>query len=304
MRRLLIAFLTAMPLAALVPAIHPAGAAVPPSVKCSGVTLTLHPGYHPPLPNGHPSSVPGDAPRAQVTVSLPTYPGVVPLEKNVGSPFPQGSVDPYLQTASIEYRLSPVPTGVEEWITGAFHACGWSSRGSWSGNTSPFSDGLGFVSKGNGRLTADVSFGSAPSGGLYIAYAVEEPLYPPRPSRSYLHGPFTRVTITVLRQKPVPGTLVSYKVHTTVLNRGSIHDLVAAVNGVNAYIGNHGVVCPGPLRLVGPAWLTFTRPNGTASHAFEWFPGICGGLAVNGVRWLIDDGRVWKRILALSGGKG
>jgi len=52
---------------------------------------------------------------------------------------------------------------------------------------------------------------------------------------------------------------------------------------------------------VGPAWLTFIRPNHSAVRAYESGPGECGGLAVNGVGWVKDTGPVWNAIRALVG---
>ena len=59
----------------------------------------------------------------------------------------------------------------------------------------------------------------------------------------------------------------------------------------------------GRLNPPGPAWLSFVRPNRSVVHAFETGPGDCGGLAVNGVRWLTDSGAVWNQVLALTGGR-
>ncbi len=67
-------------------------------------------------------------------------------------------------------------------------------------------------------------------------------------------------------------------------------------------------MCSGGLSLAGPAWIPFLHPNGTSDHAFEVGPGVCGGgLAVNGVRWLVDGGRLWnlitRLVTELPGGK-
>lgn len=54
------------------------------------------------------------------------------------------------------------------------------------------------------------------------------------------------------------------------------------------------------MRTIGPAWLSFVRPNGSIVHVYEIGPGACGGPTVNGVRRITDEGTVWNLILAVT----
>ncbi|HZS94625.1 MAG TPA: hypothetical protein VFA78_07500 [Chloroflexota bacterium] len=78
---------------------------------------------------------------------------------------------------------------------------------------------------------------------------------------------------------------------------------------INAARGYHTApfTCVGGFSRTGPAWLSFVRSDGAVVHAYEVEPGECGGLAVNGVRWLIDRGSAWNpiaRIVRVSAGRG
>lgn len=277
----------------------PAPLAITAAACSAGLTVSLHPGL-PPGMRGF--AIARDIPRVPVLVSVPLYPGVAALTRFVASPFSSYPASPYLQTAAAEYRTSASVATVRAWYPSAFNACGWRPNGSSSTNASILTSGLSFVAARNRNLTADVSFGVAPNGGAYIGYAIEDITYPPRPLQSYLHGPFVALRIALqrgaLRQQ---GSPTRHVVHLTVTNRRLIAQFVRAINGLTGYFTVPGV-CSGGLSLVGPAWLTFVRPHGPAAHAFESGPGVCGGLAVNGVRWLIDDGRVWGLITRVAGG--
>ncbi|MGH2444316.1 MAG: hypothetical protein ACRDFX_14265 [Chloroflexota bacterium] len=143
-----------------------------------------------------------------------------------------------------------------------------------------------------------MSFGTDYTSGLaYIAYAAEDITYPPRPARSYLHGPFTRARIAMERRFGPLGSRPARTVRITLIDRALIHRLVAAVNNVKGYRTAFGV-CAGGFSRDGPAWISFVRPNGSVSHAFESGPGGCGELAVNHVRGLLDRGAVWNQLLS------
>lgn len=294
--------------AALSPSITPAPAVVAaPSVNCAAVTLTLHPGLNPGLKRvpGDVGSAP-DAPKGPFHVSLPVYPGAARLQHLVGSPFPEVAESPYLQTAGLEYIASGAYPEMEGWFTRAFHACGYLSHGSWNGNTTPFSNGLTFVSKRNPNLSVEISFGTDPSGGSYIGYGVEDVILPPRPARSYLHGPFVELKIAVQHnsQTQRPHSTI---VHLVVRNGSAIRSLVSAIDEMTGYQTVIGICYGGvgPPPPIAPVWLSFLRPDGTVVHAFaNGAGGPCGGgFAVNGVRWLIGGVSAWNQILSLAGAR-
>jgi hypothetical protein len=275
-----------------------------PAVNCAVVTVTLHPGLHPGLKRapGDIGSAP-DAPPGPFYVSLPVYPGAAPLQHVVGTPFPEVAESPYLQTAGLEYTASGNHPDMETWFTRAFHSCGYVSRGTWNGNTTPFSDGLTFVSKRNSNLSVEISFGMDPAGGSYIGYGVEDIILPARPARSYLHGPFSALNMAVQHnyQAQRPRSTI---VHVVVHNRQAIRRLVSAIDEMTGYQTVVGVCFGGIERPppIAPVWLSFVRPDGAVVHAFaDGAGGPCGGgFAVNGVRWLISGASAWKQILHLA----
>lgn len=272
------------------------------TINCAVTTLTLQPGLNPPPPKTT-SQIAPDIPRHGVSVSLPRYPGATPLMSFVATPFPQYPADPYLQTASAEYHSAENQATVTAWFERVLPTCGWYANGTWTGNGTKFTAGDFWVSARNSSLNVDVSFGSDSSGGTYIGYGVEAITLPARPARSYLHGPFTRLQIALQRSTSSAGQSAPHVIHVAVLDRPVIRQLVAAINRIKEYRAI-APVCFGAVRLTGPAWLSFVRADGTVVHAYEIGPGACGGLAVNGVRWLTDGGQVWKRILVLAGGQG
>jgi hypothetical protein len=94
-------------------------------------------------------------------------------------------------------------------------------------------------------------------------------------------------------------------VHTLITNRQTIARVVAAIDAITSAFAVRSV-CFGQQRgpgSVGPIWITFVRRNGTKVHAFEFGPGQCGGLAVNGFRWLLDPDTVWPLITPLARGQ-
>lgn len=297
----LIAALSVRWTAQLIPGTTRAAAA--PAVNCAAVTFTLHPGlrypprkeYFPPAP---------DAPRGPYTVSLPLYPGAVPLRHDVATPYPEYPGDPYLQTASAEYEGIDTGAGdVRQWLAAAFIGCGWHRNGFWSGNTPGFSDGITFTSNTNPKLSVEVSFGDANSQGIYFGYGIEEIIYPHRPAPTYLHGPFVQIRITQRRYPIENGQIPQpYYVHATVVDRPTIRRLVAAINGLKDW---RTVVprCHG-LGFKEPIWLDFVRGDGSIVSAYETMWGPCNGLAVNRIGWLIDTGIVWHQARALLGGRG
>lgn len=274
------------------------------ATECAGITLQVHPGINPPSKNAHLRPA-WDAPRGTFTVSLPLYPGTTSLSPWVASPYPEYPASPYLQTAGAEYQSTDSSATASAWFSSHLPSCGWHSSGNWGGNATVFTNGLGFTSNTNPDLSVELSFGDTPSGGSYIGYGVEWIIYPPRPSASYLHGPFTQLRIALGRNTVQNGSFVQHVVHAAVRNRTAIRRLVSAINSVGGYHTVSSICVGGGPSRTGPAWLTFRRPNGTEAHAYEAGLGIClGNLAVNGKRWLIDTGVVWKHILGLTGGRG
>lgn len=294
--------LLALPVIWILPSVarpYVAVAARTTAVNCAAVTLTLHPGLNPPLPNEHPR-IAADIPRGLFTVSLPLYPGAKPLTPFVASPFPEYPADPYLQTASAEYQSPSNVSTTKTMVKHQLISCGWRSAGYWSGNSSIFTSGFTFTLLHNYNLSVELSFGSGPGGPTYLAYGVEEITYLRRPPESYLHGPFASVRIT-LRQTTAQDGHAGHAIHGTIVNRARIGGLVQAINNIRGYHRVSGICAGGPSQF-GPAYLAFVHPNGLVEHAFEIGPGGCGGLAVNGVRWLIDRGAVWNRILHVARG--
>lgn len=282
-------------------AIAPATSTRPASAAgacATGLTLTLHPGL-PPTGKRVPFPVARNIPRRAVTVSAPVYPGAQPLATFVASAVQEYPEDPYLETGVAEYQTPASVQTVTAWYRNAFRDCGWRIRGTMSTNASALTSGITFQSTGNHNLALEMSFGDTPSGGAYIAYAAEDIVYPLRPAKSYLHGPFSEVRIAVRRGVMQNAQPVWHVVNTTVLDRPTIVHLVKAVNAIKDYHTASGI-CLGGFSLNGPVWLSFIRPHGSVVHAFESGPGGCGGLGVNGVRWLVDRGRVWNLVMAIS----
>jgi hypothetical protein len=274
-------------------------AAAPMPVSAAGacstaLTLSLRPGL-PASAKHEPLSIAWDIPRASVTVSVPVYPGSRPLAPFVASPIPEYPADPYLQTAAAEYQTSTSVDTVKAWYRTAFVGCGWRSDGWMTTNASALTSGITFVSAGNHNLAMEMTFGDTPSGGAYIAYGAEEITYPVRPAASHLHGPFSKVRIALRRAVMRKGQLVWNVVHSTVRARPAIAQFVRSINAITEYHTVLGI-CNGGLSLFGPAWLSFVRSNGSVVRGYENGPGICGGLAVNGIRWLVDTGPIWNLI--------
>ncbi|MGI8968651.1 MAG: hypothetical protein ACR2GA_06070 [Chloroflexota bacterium] len=268
---------------------------------CSALTFDVHPGLNPPS-RISPIQIAPNSPRGHFTVSVPLYAHATVLSTDVAIPFPEVPDDPYLQTASAEYRTPDSQGKVERWFRRTFTACGWRHDGRWSGNATAFTGGYTFVAKHNANLSVEASFGVDPAGGTYIGYGVEEVILPPRPAGSYLHGRFVAMRIALWRASRANGAS-NRVVHTTVLDQSTIRGMVTTINSIRGYRTILGI-CFGGLRLEGPAWFSLVRTDGSIVHAYETGPGVCGGLAVNGVRWLTDPGSVWSRILGLTSGRG
>lgn len=273
------------------------GSAPPPlsatGVCSAGLVLTLHPGL--PASMQHlPPGIARDIPRAPVSVSVPLYPGARSLAQFVASAIPEYPPDPYLQTGVAEYQTAGSVDIVQAWYRKAFVACGWRPDGSMTTNASALTSGITFASIDTPNLTMEMTFGDTPSGGAYIAYGAEEITYPARPASSYLHGPFSTVRIALSRTVMQHGQPVSHIVRNTVIGRPLITQFVQSINSITGYYTVSGN-CRGGRSLVGPVWLSFVRPDGSVAHAYE-SQGCGEGLSVNGVGWLMDDGRVWNLI--------
>lgn len=268
---------------------------------CAAVTVALRPGLNPPWPRFRIRPA-RDIPRRAFSAWLPAYPKATPLASYIASPFPSVPADRYLQSGSVEYRVAARPDAVLAWVSRALRGCGWRPDGSWTTNASAFTSGLTFAARTTRDLTVAISVGDDGAGGAYLGYGVLETTLPRRPASSYLRGPFSQVRI-VLRTAPVDGSGPARYVRVTVGARPAIVQLVRAINAIR---GRRSVlpVCAGGVGGSGPAWLSFVKANGTMVHAFERGPGACNGLAVNGIRWLTDDGPVWQAVLTLTRGRG
>jgi hypothetical protein len=269
--------------------------AASPAVNCAALALHLAPGLHPPDPHDR-SAPPPDAPRTPFTIALPLYPGMAPLQHSAGSPFAEVESSPYLQTASAEFHAAVSIDIVQGWYARAMRACGWQSNGGWSGNAGAFPVGSSFARSHNSDTLADFGFNVKADGSTDVAVAVETVRYPVPPPRARIHGPFVQLRIADgqsgvrgLAQAPLD------VVHSLVTNRQTIARIVAAIDAITAAF-TVSTACFGRGDPPGPIWLTFIRANGTKVHAFEFGPGPCGGLAVNGFRWLLDPGTVWRLI--------
>lgn len=271
---------------------------IAPPVEAAGsctaaLTLTVQPGGAG-APGAEHLAVASDIPHGPFRVGLPLYPGATQLGHIIGRPVFDYPLNQYLQMAVAEYQTPTSEVTVMHWYRSAFTSCGWKASGSMTTNASVLDIGSDFTASNNPNLTVEMSYGLAPSGATYIAYAVEDVTYPPRPARSYLHGPFRRVRIALQHNSP-EGAQKRYVSRITIADRTAISRLVTAVNAIRDY-HTAPFTCFGGLMRTGPAWLTFVRPDSSAVHAFDEGPGACLGLAVNGARWLIDPGLVWKMI--------
>lgn len=263
----------------------------------TGLTLSLQPGL-PTSMRRVPQRVAPDIPRGPFSVAVPLYPGARALTRFVGSPVASFPATPYLQTAVAEYRTADEPPTVTAWYRAAFAACGWRVQGTMATNVGVLSSGITFASRVDADRTVEMTFGSPPTGGSYIGYAAEVITYPPRPPSSYLRGPFSEVRIALNRTAyATSGRVARHVDHVTMTDRARIARLVTTVNAVTEYF-TVPTVCVGGFTPIGPMWLSFVRPNGSIAHAYETLPGACGGLAVNGVRWLIDRGAVYYTVVA------
>jgi hypothetical protein len=265
------------------------------------VTLYLHPGFNPPAGN-NPVRVATDAPHGSFPVSLPVYPSAVRLSRLLDTPYGASQGDAlYMQTAAAEYQSADAAAAVLKWYESVMPSCGWRQGAFWgTSSTSIFTSGHSFIAKANPNLVVLVSVGPNRSSGSYLALGAEEDILPLRPAASYLHGPFVQLRLA-LKRSSLQTQIATVK-HTTVTGHRAIARLVSAINSIQ---GRRSIrtFCPGPPRSTGPAWLSFVRANGSVAHAYESGSGWCGGLAVNGVGWMVDPGSVWTQILALSNTK-
>jgi hypothetical protein len=276
--------------------------AAPSAVNCAGLELHVAPGLHPPSPN-YPFRPAPDAPRTPFTVATPLYPGLIPLQHLAGSPFAEIQDSPYLQTASAELHSTASSDTVQAWYERTMNSCGWRADGSWNGNAGAFPYGISFTRGPTGALNTgiDVGFADESDGSTDVALAVEAVRYPAPPAAARIHGSFVQLRIALSRSgQGSPGP--ARTVHAVVTNRRVIARLVGVIDGISAAY-TVPTTCFGGLRTTGPAWLTFVRADESQVHAFEAGPGVCGGLAVNGFRWLLDPGTVWSLILPLTTGR-
>lgn len=297
MRTVLTIFACLAPLTGFLTAAAPVSASPCPA----GFTITLHPGV-PPSEPGPPRPVAPDLPQTPITLSLPLYPGATPLP-HVLKVVQGFELTPYLQSGLAEYHTDAGEGTLKKWSIAALTGCGWRrTLGTMSTNAGIFTSGYDFVRVGNPLLTLQVSFGRDSSGGTDIAYGISDITYPPRPAGSYLHGPFTQLRLAFTVNSRTPTTLVSHVAHATIVNRVAITRVVRAVDSLTQYQSVRGACVgsgiPGP-GVNTPVWLSFVRADGSVVHAYDLGAGACLGLAVNGYRWLIDDGRVSSLLLSL-----
>ncbi len=108
-------------------------------------------------------------------------------------------------------------------------------------NASELASGITFGSTDNHNLTMEMTIGDTASGGAYIAYGAEELTYPPRPSSSYLHGPFSAVHIALRGAMVQKGQFVSHIVRSTVIARPLVTQFVQSINALTQYHTVSGV---------------------------------------------------------------
>jgi len=101
-----------------------------------------------------------------------------------------------------------------------------------------------------------------------LAWAAEEArVQRPRPTSSYLHGPFVAVQLALgLRSVGSDSRLVNRVLHVTLRNRSAIQALVRAINRIPTLevFPKVAILCTeSPGVHTGPAWLSFVRPDDT-----------------------------------------
>src|SRR5690349_4651720 len=84
------------------------------------------------------------------------------------------------------------------------------------------------------------------------AHAQTQPA--PRPTSSYLHGPFVSVRVALQMTVLQGGKTTAVVRHATVLDRSAIRRLVRAINSVRT-VRSFVKPCPGGGTGPGPAWL-------------------------------------------------
>jgi hypothetical protein len=278
-----------------------------PAVNCAALVLHLAPGVHPPE-SRIPIGIAPDAPRTPFTIAVPLYPGMTPLQQSAGSPFFELAQSPYLQTASAELHTMSSSDMAQHWYQHAMRSCGWNANGGWDGNAGPFPDGISFVQPHDRNTFVDIGFNVLDDGSTDVAIAAETVRYPAPPPRARIHGPFTQLRLALQVYGSQGSTTQVKTVHAAITDRQTISKVVRAIDGITAAYRARTVCFGGGGgglgTNLGPVWLTFIRPNGSKVHAFEDGPGECGGLAVNGFRWLLDPDAVWSLVLPLAQGRG
>jgi hypothetical protein len=267
------------------------------AASCAALELHVAPGLHPPS-KPVPFTTPApDSPRSPFTVSLPLYPGLTLLPQPIGSPFPEVVQTHYLQTASAQFHTTASSHTVQAWYRQMMPACGWRPNGSWYGNAGTFPHGITYARGPVQSLSAYIGFADQADGSTDVAIAVEAVRYPAPPAAARIHGPFVRLNIALGRYDP------ARTIHAIVADHQVIARFVKSIDSIKAAF-SVPTVCFGGLATTGPAWMTFVRADGSTVHAYETGPGACGGLAVNGFRWLLDPGKVWSLILRVTAGRG
>ncbi len=258
----------------------------------TGLTLQLQPGLPGAIPQAWVTPA-ADIPAGPFYVSLPVYPGAHRLPRVQNNPMESYPATPYLHSGLAEYRVSENADDVSFWYSDHLAACGWKPDGSWNTDGIVFTNGIVFSSRSNPHLQVQLAFGATSHGDTLIGYTVLDETLPLRPIASYLHGPFSRLSIAYgLSPSAHPGQ-EAHLIHLPITNPAAIHQLVTRINSLTDILaGVRSEVSGGRER---PAWLTFIRHNGRHIGVFDTFV----GLQVKHTRTLFDGGRVWSLITQL-----
>ncbi len=280
---------------------------VPPLQSCpASLKLVLAPGQHWPKSVG--TQVPSDLPPGNVTVHLPRYPGARVATEHQKNPDFTYQADPYLKSASVEYRTSASVATVTTWYLATFAACDYTlqSSGERSLRGTVESDGFVWIDKqGRDEFWMSLSFARVANGGtliLYVAIVYTPPVYPT--PGSILRVPGTPVTLTITRYSGMnPGFGALRPLRTvTVHDRITVASLADEINRLPKVTGGT-ISCP----LDDGSHLTLRFGDADRSHHVVTVNlGGCRMIIAPPAPagWLYDDAGLLARLMALVNGAG
>lgn len=228
--------------------------------KGYAIRLALHPNSAGPVPSWYP-------PLPTLTVPIPkgSVGTLAPFPRNGQSePLPGA---PHELQAQGEYRV-PMDQQVGAWFAKAFAEWGYK----WAGSSTTSMDwgaviagqSTSFSPANNPYLTVTVSWAPSRGRSSLVYYFVSDVLIPPRPASSRVPLDIVKVVVRPVSGRPVV---------RTVMNRGWIHRLVSAINGLR--------MAPGyPVGCIEPSGFTlelYTK-SGRAIHVST----TCGTVTVEG----------------------